>query len=708
MNTEVQHNVYCVEQDGEKMLVLKSHEKEKTTKPTPQYDLYSFDIFDTLITRTTATPKGIFAIMQDILQKDSKYQNIPEFIRRNFFNLRVQFELQYRDILRRNYEKEDIDINFLYEQFAENYRLSEEDANLLKLLELETEYKNILPIPQNIDKVKNLVNKGARVVLISDMYLTEEIIRSFLCKCDSVFENIPIYVSSAYGKGKGSKGLYKIVQENEKVKVSKWLHCGDNVRSDINSAKQFGIRVQQYKYIELEEYERQVIRRYENNTFIQLAIGASKNARLFTPKMTAQKRLGCSYVACLYLGYVEWLISEAQRQGINRLYFLARDGYLLQKMFDTIVKTRGIDIKTKYIYGSRAAWRLPAISEVSIKDIIAINWTNNYNLQILADTLDIDEEELLKFLPLDYSKTQFTQKDLIEIANILDSNTEFKNFLISKTEKERELIKAYFEQEIDFSDENYAIVELQGSGFTIACLKKILGNENIKSFYMRFNSQKDLYEKNFHSWFSNVNYLHYFTEVFLRAPHGGTLGYKYDETGKVVPILDDTEGDAIIKWGFKDFADGIEAFSKFYALNSESIANTIVSDVTLYCEYFNYMKTSKNSAFANLVGSIPFIWILYTNSQNAVFLQKYRTKELLKDFILGRNISLPPRNKMLANLYYARCSNNARKIWDLQKEYKSLRKYIINIETNRKLNKAELCILGKKFNFQHLLWRKNK
>ena len=118
------------------------------------------------------------------------------------------------------------------------------------------------------------------------------------------------------------------------------------------------------------------------------------------------------------------------------------------------------------------------------------------------------------------------------------------------------------------------------------------------------------------------------------------------------------------------------------------------------------MKTSKNSAFANLVGSIPFIWILYTNSQNAVFLQKYRTKELLKDFILGRNISLPPRNKMLANLYYARCSNNARKIWDLQKEYKSLRKYIINIETNRKLNKAELCILGKKFNFQHLLWRK--
>ena len=33
------------------------------------YDLYSFDIFDTLVTRRVATPSGIFAIMQDMIQE---------------------------------------------------------------------------------------------------------------------------------------------------------------------------------------------------------------------------------------------------------------------------------------------------------------------------------------------------------------------------------------------------------------------------------------------------------------------------------------------------------------------------------------------------------------------------------------------------------------------------------------------------------------
>ena len=190
----------------------------------------------------------------------------------------------------------------------------------------------------------------------------------------------------------------------------------------------------------------------------------------------------------------------------------------------------------------------------------------------------------------------------------------------------------------------------------------------------------------------------------MRAPHGGTLGYKYDETGKVVPILDDTEGDAIIKWGFKDFADGIEAFSKFYASSSFQNKDIILSDVTLFCEYFNYMKNCKNSAFANLVGTIPFARISSTNKENEIFIKKYKTKELLKNFVKGEKILNSTGH--LFNLSYARCSNNARKIWDLQKEYKSLRHFILNIYTNRKEYKAELCILGKKFNFQHWLWRK--
>lgn len=46
----------------------------------------SFDVFDTLITRKTATPKGIFKIMQEVLKSNNKYTNLPEFIKDNFIH----------------------------------------------------------------------------------------------------------------------------------------------------------------------------------------------------------------------------------------------------------------------------------------------------------------------------------------------------------------------------------------------------------------------------------------------------------------------------------------------------------------------------------------------------------------------------------------------------------------------------------------------
>ena len=663
------------------------------------YDLYSFDIFDTLITRTTATPRGIFAIMQDVLLKDEKYKNIPDFIKKNFYDLRLQYEMHLRDMMRRNYEKEDIDFDFIYDQFAENYTLPEEDKNALKQLELDTEYKNILPITQNIDRVKELINTGARVVLISDMYHSEKTIRSFLCKCDDIFENIPIYVSSAYGKTKITKGLFKIVQEAENVNCSKWLHFGDNIRVDINPARDFGIKAQHYKYIGLEDYEKEVLKKLGNNSFIQLAIGASKNARLFTPDMTPQKKLGCSFAACLYVGYIEWLISESQRQGIKRLYFLARDGYLLQKMFDIIAKARGVDIETKYIYGSRAAWRLPAVSEIGLKRLMELN-VNIFTIETMAKNFGISKNKLLELLPDKYKNNNefLTREELTEIGSILDTNENFKKYLCEKYETQRELIRKYFQQEIDSSDEHWAIVDAFGSGYTQTCFKAILKkiyDKPVKTFYLSLSIYKTL-EDNY--CYCHCHFISSMIEIFLRAPHGVTLNYTCGNQGTVIPVLDKNETDAIMKWGFNDFTDGLIAFYNFYAKSSLENKEIAIPAISLLSEYCTWAKTTKNAPFANLVGSIPFARKA-TGNHDEVFLKKYKTKELLKEFIQGKKTFT-----CMENLSWARCSNNARKIWNLKKEYKSLRKFVINIYTNRKQRKAELCILGKKISFRKLLW----
>ena len=54
--------------------------------------LYSFDVYDTLITRRTATPEGIFALMQKRLTESETYADYPKLLLQNFYLIRIESE----------------------------------------------------------------------------------------------------------------------------------------------------------------------------------------------------------------------------------------------------------------------------------------------------------------------------------------------------------------------------------------------------------------------------------------------------------------------------------------------------------------------------------------------------------------------------------------------------------------------------------------
>ena len=49
--------------------------------------MYSFDVFDTLITRTTALPNGIFALMQSRLEKEKAFHGLEDYVIDNLIEL---------------------------------------------------------------------------------------------------------------------------------------------------------------------------------------------------------------------------------------------------------------------------------------------------------------------------------------------------------------------------------------------------------------------------------------------------------------------------------------------------------------------------------------------------------------------------------------------------------------------------------------------
>lgn len=225
--------------------------------------LYSFDIFDTLITRTTATPSGIFLVIKNKLQTEKEFINIPDFLKNNFVEIRKEAEYYTQANHLSLYNKFDCTLDDIYNLIKINYNLDNNKVELLKKLEIEAEFNNIVPIRKNIEKLKKLISEKKEVILISDMYHRENTIRKFLTNIDPIFDNIKIFTSSETAKRKSNGSLYRYIK-NE-LHVKKQIHIGDNKFSDYIQAKWNGIEPQLYKPEQLKPYEKILLEKNSNN-----------------------------------------------------------------------------------------------------------------------------------------------------------------------------------------------------------------------------------------------------------------------------------------------------------------------------------------------------------------------------------------------------------------------------------------------------------
>ena len=65
------------------------------------------------------------------------------------------------------------------------------------------------------------------------------------------------------------------------------------------------------------------------------------------------------YSAPILRDFVWWVLIEAKRRNIRKLYFLARDGYVMREVALVLCEKFNLDIECRYLYTSRAALRMP-------------------------------------------------------------------------------------------------------------------------------------------------------------------------------------------------------------------------------------------------------------------------------------------------------------------------------------------------------------
>lgn len=665
-------------------------------KANKEYKLYSFDIFDTLITRKVATPKGIFVLMKDIINQSPQFADLPNDVKTNFFNYRTNSEFYLRQINNQWNDGKDISLDMIYNHIQHTYFLTNEQTQAIKELEIQLELDNIIPIKENIEKLKVLLEKGKRVVLISDMYLPEYIIKEMLLKCDPVLCQVKLYLSSTLGFMKTKQALFHYVKEQENVEFREWTHMGDNKFADFFCARKLGIKAVLYPYVKFKEYEKSLLVANSQNSFVQISLGCAKNIRLNKFPNDEKAQLGASLAGPILFPYIYWLLDQAQKRGIERLYFIARDGYILKLIADLIIKENNLPIKTKYIYGSRKAWRISALNLDDDELYRQFIQFTMYEPKKVNQAFGLTKEEFLSILPKNLHNYS-THKPDNRLAEYLYENKDVLKFAIEKNRAQKNCVINYLKNTIDCTDDKFAFVDLDGSGLTQNCLARLMNNfydKKIKSFYYAVTPAccRSLNLEKYYYYTLKRGNMGNMLELLTRAPHGQTLKYA-NQDKNFEPILEQIDVENFKAWGFDNYINGMLEYCNLLNQNKYKyiqLDNQVILDI-----YINYLFLSIDKNTATLLGSI-----VHTSygKESDEFAPKLSVFDAFH-YLFRKKIDTD-------NLMYSKARSNkfVNSIIEYRQAHPKFRKELINLYINKTQQDAVFTILGIRISFSHLIW----
>ncbi len=188
----------------------------------------SFDIFDTLICRKVSNPHDIFKLVQD----EYNNQHIDSAID-NFEENRIEAEI--RASKRNAYYT----LDAIYDELDELY--GKKRSEIIKELEIDMEKRMSFANPEMKEIFDYIASTGKEIILISDMYLTQDII-SQLLNYNGYSGWSSLFISCECGASKRQGTLFKYVLQKTGKSRRQICHFGDNLISDYVMAIVNGFR----------------------------------------------------------------------------------------------------------------------------------------------------------------------------------------------------------------------------------------------------------------------------------------------------------------------------------------------------------------------------------------------------------------------------------------------------------------------------------
>lgn len=502
----IDNNISLLDSRGNDLLIsnkvnysfdeVQGYKKQDLLDKIKEYDVISFDLFDTLVTRKASSYTDIFDLLNLRLMEES-------ISIQNFSSLRLQSEKE----LSKSFSPR---LQQIYDDLLTKTQIDNISSDELAEMEWNIDYSTMTPRVEMCELLNEIISSGKKVVITTDCYYSYNQVKGILDKV-GLRKVDNVLVSCELGTGKAQELYCKLI---ELYPDSKILHVGDDLYSDVEKADEHGIdSFRIYSGSDLFDLlggmgiEKDVISlndRIKLGMFVSCIFNSpfqfESDDRY--PSVKNSYDLGYAICAPIISDFVYWLNRQSYEQNFKQILFCSRDGYFPKCLFDAI----STDTKSYYFLSSRTA---------SIR-------------AGMENEQDVEYVDSMKFFG---SETE-ELKSRFGIDHTGDKDFDRKKEIVTRSTEMRKNYEQYIGK-FDFDNDKIGMFDFVAKGTSQLYLQKLF-SQHIKGFYFlqlepEFMSDKGLdiepfysdEEKNNSSIYEN----YYILETILTAPHPQVLEF---------------------------------------------------------------------------------------------------------------------------------------------------------------------------------------
>jgi FMN phosphatase YigB (HAD superfamily) len=391
---------------------------------------------------------------------------------------------------------EEVTLRERYRALERRFGIKEDAALALMRAEMELDERLLRASPRAQNLFQQALAQGKAVCITSDTFYPRDFVERLLQ--ENGFEGYQhLYLSSEVGLLKNSGRLFQHVLSDLGVAPDRVLHIGDDPTSDVRRAAECGIRT--CRFVPSSEVFTAHARgarfmRYSDDRahswirgFVARRFAASWQPDLAPSFVGAgAEHLGYSVFGPMLLGFVLWLVREFERDGVDRAFFLSRDGRVMKQAYDRLRLLRPELPPSVYLHASRRGTCLPALRRADeLETLLDLPAAPMALDALLHCRFGLCASDLATVSPGDYGFDAWTasiriDRDRAKLRTLLQA---LSPRVLAIASDEREQLSAYYRDAGLLDSVRPALVDIGHQGTLQTAIARVTARADLAGYY---------------------------------------------------------------------------------------------------------------------------------------------------------------------------------------------------------------------------------